>query len=621
MTCRSSARPANLGATPLVEGGCEFVVWAPKRKQVEVVLVDDRRRFVFMERDALGYWRTVSDAKAGTKYLYRLDGSDERPDPASRFQPDGVHGPSEIVDVRDFAWTDGNWRAPALEKSVFYELHVGTFTPEGTFEAVTRQLDRLMELGITTIELMPIAQFPGAHNWGYDGTYPYAVQNTYGSPRDLQKLVDAAHGRGIGVALDVVYNHLGPEGNYLSEFGPYFTEHYRTPWGAAINFDGPDSDEVRHFFIQNALYWLEHFHVDVLRLDAIHGIFDASAFPFLAELSSAVESLSVRLGRSIHLIAESDQNDARVLRCTQDGGFGMQGVWSDDFHHAVHTLLTGEQFGYYADFGKVQHLVKTLRNGWCYAGEYSCYRKRKHGNTPPKTNPARFMVCNQNHDQVGNRAFGERLSRLVTFEDLKLAAGITLLSPFTPLLFMGEEYGETAPFQYFTSHGDEKLAEAVRQGRRADFQAFEWAKDVPDPQAEETFAASKLNQALAQQEPHRTLRRFYQMLLRFRREHDLSRAKLSVTELASAPAVLLLFVTEVASIAAVFNFGKASVETSLDLRSGCWEKRVASGEVGWLGPGSSLPSRFALTEASATALTLPPRSFAVFECLPGGDPQ
>jgi maltooligosyltrehalose trehalohydrolase len=496
---------------------------------------------------------------------------------------------------------------------------VGTFTPEGTFAAVIPGLSGLSELGVNTIEIMPIAQFPGARNWGYDGTYPYAAQNTYGGPQGLQKFVNAAHAHGLAVTLDVVYNHLGPEGNYLGEFGPYFTDHYRTPWGAALNFDGPDSDEVRHFFVHNALHWLEHFHIDALRLDAIHGIFDGSAFPFLAELSSAVEALSVRLGRHIHLIAESDQNDARVLRAAQDGGFGMHGVWSDDFHHAMHTLLTGEKFGYYADFGETHHLATTLKNGWCYGGQYSCYRRRKHGNPPPKTKPSRFVVFDQNHDQVGNRAFGERLSQLVSFEGLKLAAGVTLLAPFTPLLFMGEEYGETAPFQYFTSHSDAELAEAVRRGRRADFQSFQRAQEVPDPQAESTFAASKLNHARAEEEPHRTLRRFYKMLLRFRREHHLSRiSQRSVVEFASAKAVMLLLGNEPYSSATIFHFGEAATDLQLSLPPGIWEKRIDSAELDWLGPGTSLPTKFDGTGASPTPLTFPPRSLAVFEHTGGG---
>ena len=612
MNCQSPLRPSGLGANPLPDGSSEFVVWAPRRKQVELRLLDSKPRLLTMDGDALGYWRVLAEVTPGAKYFYRLDGDLQRPDPASHFQSEGVHGPSQVVDLRGFAWTDADWKGFALEDTVLYELHVGTFSREGTFAALIPQLDRLAELGVNTIELMPIAQFPGTRNWGYDGVFPYAVQNTYGSPHDLQTLVDAAHARRLAVALDVVYNHLGPEGNYLGEYGPYFTDHYRTPWGAAVNFDGPHSDEVRHFFVQNALYWLQNFHIDVLRLDAIHGIFDASAFPFLAELSRSVESLSVRLGRKIHLIAESDQNDARVLRRTEDGGFGMDGVWSDDFHHAVHTLLTGEKSGYYADFGEVHHLAATLNNGWCYAGQYSCYRRRKHGNTPPKTKPSRFVVFAQNHDQVGNRAFGERLSQLVSFEGLKLAAGITILSHFTPLLFMGEEYGETAPFQYFTSHGDAHLAEAVRRGREADFQAFDWQVEVPDPQAESTFLASKLNRALAEEEPHRTLVRFYQMLMCFRREQDLKRlSQRSVVEYESSRALMLLRSGDSKCLAMIFHFDDSSTNLRLNLPAGSWEKRIDSADLSWLGPGASVPAT--VVGASDVSLVFPACSFAVFE--------
>src|SRR6185437_8168096 len=365
MSDNQPKRPSSIGATPLAGGGCEFVVWAPNRNAVELLLKQPGpSRAVPMTRGELGYYRAVVDGIApGTKYNYRLDGSNERPDPVSRYQPDGVHGPSEVVDPSAFAWTDGEWQGIPLEDSVFYELHVGTYTPEGTFRALKSRLSQLKDLGVTTIELMPIAQFPGGRNWGYDGVYPYAPQNTYGTPHDLQELVNAAHGQGLAVALDVVYNHLGPEGNYLGEYAPYFTDHYHTPWGAALNFDRAHSDEVRFFFIQNALYWLREFHFDALRLDAVHSIFDASAYPFLAELSAQVAALSSQLGRQIHVIAESDLNDVRVLRPAKDGGFGMHAQWSDDFHHSVHTLLTGEGSGYYEDFGGTHPLKKTLENG------------------------------------------------------------------------------------------------------------------------------------------------------------------------------------------------------------------------------------------------------------------
>ena len=612
MTEPDHLRPT-IGATPLASGDWKFVVWAPHHEKVELHLLDAKTPFHEMERNPVGYhMATVAGVPTGARYLFRLGGELERPDPASRFQPEGVHGASQVVDLRAFSWTDTRWKGFALEDSVFYELHVGTFTQEGTFASLTSRLDDLAKLGVNTIELMPVAQFPGARNWGYDGAYPYATQNSYGSPRDLQTLVDAAHARGLAVTLDVVYNHLGPEGNYLADFGPYFTDHYCTPWGAALNFDGAYSDEVRQLFIQNALYWLENFHIDALRLDAIHGIFDASAVPFLAELANEVAALSSRVGRKLHLIGESDLNDARTMRPTGDGGLGMDAQWSDDFHHSVHTLLTGEKAGYYEDFGELCHLATTLKQGWCYAGNYSRYRRRKHGNAPPKIAASRFVVCIQNHDQVGNRAIGDRLSRLVTFESLKLAAGITLLSSFTPLLFMGEEYGETAPFQYFTSHGDRELGEAVRRGRKEEFRAFGWKGELPDPQAESTFQASKLNRALANEEPHRTLQLFYQRLLRLRRDWDIGRlAQISVTQLESAKALSVVYGRLSPALAMLFHFGDASARVVPRLATGTWEKRFDSADLEWLGPGACAPS--ILDTGALAEIIMPARSFLVFE--------
>jgi maltooligosyltrehalose trehalohydrolase len=428
----------------------------------------------------------------------------------------------------------------------------------------------------------------------------------------LQKLVDSAHARKLSVALDVVYNHLGPEGNFLGEYGPYFTDRYRTPWGAALNFDGPNSDEVRYFFIQNALYWLQEFHFDALRLDAIHGIFDASAFPFLAELSTAVNSLSADLGRKVHLIAESDLNDARVLRPIEHDGLGMDSQWSDDFHHSLHTLLTGERTGYFTDFGCLRHLATTLKNGWYYAGQYSQHRRRRHGNSPSGLKRTHFVVCDQNHDQVGNRALGERLSQLVSFEGLKLAAGVTLLSPFVPLLFMGEEYGETTPFQYFTSHTDPQLAEAVRRGRKEEFLAFDWKGDVPDPQAESTFVASKLRHPLSEEEPHRTLQRFYQTLLRFRRDHQLAQmAQTTITDYETACALLVLRQSGTNFLAMLTHFGTSPANLSISLRPGVWERRIDSADLDWLGPGTAIP--LILELAGPLNVSLQPNSFAVLQ--------
>ncbi|MCR4426916.1 MAG: malto-oligosyltrehalose trehalohydrolase, partial [Firmicutes bacterium] len=367
----------NLGATYLGEGVCGFEVWAPRSRSVQLRLVAPHERLITITREERGYYRArVRGVEPGTLYYYRLDGELDRPDPASRYQPEGVHGPSMVVDPSAFVWSDGEWRGVAQEDLIIYELHIGTFTSEGTFESAVPKLDALVELGVTAVELMPVAQFPGGRNWGYDGVYPYAVQNSYGGPDGLKRLVDACHRLGLSVYLDVVYNHLGPEGNYLGDFGPYFTDRYRGAWGPALNFDGPESDEVRRFFIQNALYWITEFHMDGLRLDAIHGIIDTSARRFLAELASRVHRTADKIGRTVHLIAESDLNDARVIRPREMGGDGLDAQWNDDFHHSLHSLLTGERDGYYQDFDSLDQLAKAFRSGYVYTGQYSNYRKR-----------------------------------------------------------------------------------------------------------------------------------------------------------------------------------------------------------------------------------------------------
>jgi len=473
-------------------------------------------------RSHCGFHIAETNADEGAKYFFRMPDGRELPDPASRFQPEGVHGPSAVLDTKQFVWTDTEFRGHALGDLVMYELHVGTFTPEGTFDAATARLGDLADLGITAVEVMPVAQFPGTRNWGYDGVFPFTVQNSYGGPTGFQRFVDAAHVKGMSVILDVVYNHLGPEGNYFGQFGPFFTGRYATPWGEAINFDDAESDPVRQFFIQNALYWLTDFHVDALRLDAVHGIFDFSAHHFLAELKEKVADRSAALGRKLHLIAESNLNDSRVLRSPEQGGYGLDAQWSDDFHHALHALLTRETNGYYADFGSVEDLAAALRDGWRFVGQYSVFRKRRHGNCPTGIATDRFVVFSQNHDQVGNRAAGDRLSNLVDYDGLKLAAGVTLLSPFLPLIFMGEEYGETHPFQYFTSHSDPDLAAAVRKGRREEFADFAWQGEVPDPQAVATFERSVLDWSRRNLLPHRALRDFYRTLLSIRKRFRLA---------------------------------------------------------------------------------------------------
>jgi maltooligosyltrehalose trehalohydrolase len=489
------SRSVSLGAISLENNRCQFCVWAPRAHRVEVHLLEPNDRLVPLSPCERGYHEGVlEEVPPGSLYRYRLDGDKERPDPASRFQPQGVHGPSQVVAVA-CSGQGQPWSGLPLSQYILYELHVGTFTPEGTLDAIIPHLDSLLDLGVTAIELMPLAQFPGSRNWGYDGALLFAVQNSYGGPEALNRFVHACHEKGLAVVLDVVYNHLGPEGNYLGDYGSYFTEEYKTPWGAALNFDGPDSDEVRRFFLQNACYWFTEMHVDALRLDAIHAIKDFSARPFLGELADATRSWSERLNRRLHLIAESNRNDSRVIRPRDLGGYGLDAQWSDDFHHGLHALLTGERTGYYEDFGHIEHLARAYRCGYTYTGQYSLYRRRRHGNAPAGRPATQFVVCSQNHDQVGNRLWGDRVSGLVAFDGLKLAAAAVLLSPYVPLLFMGEEYGETAPFFFFTSHGDPALVEAVRRGRRAELATFRWPGEAPDPQNETAYLAPSCSMA------------------------------------------------------------------------------------------------------------------------------
>ncbi len=601
--------PALLGANKRAEGIWDFLVWAPKRQNASLHLLGPNDRFLSMTKDQCGYHHAaVPNLDPHTRYFYRLEGTEERPDPASRFQPEGVHGPSEIFDLDAFVWTDAQWKAPSLKDSIYYELHIGTFSEQGTLNSVIPRFAELSDLGVTTIELMPVAQFPGSRNWGYDGVYPYAVQNSYGGPLALQRFVNAAHERGLAVCLDVVYNHLGPEGNYLASFAPYFSSRYRTPWGEAINFDGPESGPVRRYFIENAIYWFEKFHVDSLRLDAIHGIFDFSARHILAELEDEVRLASRRLGRDLCLIAESDLNDSRILLPGERGGYGLPAQWSDDFHHSVHTLLTGESQGYYADFGGVTPLAVTLRDGWYYHGQYSRFRRRRHGNSASGISRSHFVAYTQNHDQVGNRASGERLSSLVNFEAQKLAAGLTLLSPFVPLLFMGEEYGETSPFLYFTSHGDKELIEAVRRGRREEFAEFGWHSDVPDPQNEATFAKSKLHDNLRDTDPHRALWNFHRELIRFRRANRLGEdADLEITDSENPPILTLKRCEGGRVLFMIFNFARSEAALETFARKGSWNTELYSADARWLGASDDFPR----TLDSTIAITLSPQSFLV----------
>lgn len=603
-----------LGARYLGEGRTEFLVWAPRAAQVEVRLLAPGEHLVALRGEERGYHRAVVEGvEPGRRYFHRLDGGKERPDPASRFQPEGVHGPSEVVDPA-FEWQDTAWRGISLERHIHYEIHVGTFTPEGTFEAVIPHLEELKQLGITALELMPVAQFPGQRNWGYDGVYPYAVQNSYGGPAGLKKLIDACHARGIAVVLDVVYNHLGPEGNYLADFGPYSTDFYHTPWGLALNFDRAESDEVRRYFIENALYWVTEFHIDALRLDAVHAIVDPSARPFLEELGEAVHRRAEELQRRIWVIPESDRNDARIIRSRETGGLGLDAQWSDDFHHALHTLLTGERGGYYVDFGKVEHLARAFTDGFVYSGEHSLYRRRRHGNSSRDIPARKFVVCAQNHDQVGNRLLGDRLSQLVSFDALKLAAAVVLLSPYVPLLFMGEEYGETAPFQYFVHHSDPSLIEVVRKGRREEFSRFEWRGEIPDPQDESTFLRSKLHHELRGNGQHRVLYDFYRELIQLRNKlpalAHLSKQDMEVAGFESERALIVRRWNGADQSFAAYNFGGTPAPLAFPVPRGQWKKRLDSAEPRWDGHGSSIPNT--ISSKGRLSITVRPKSMVLF---------
>ena len=601
-----------VGARALGGGRWEFSVWAPLLNKVELKIVAPRAVTFSMTRDEWGLWRTVAaDLPADARYLYVLDGEIERPDPASGHQPLGVHGCSQGVDHAAFPWTDGGWRGRPLERTIFYEIHVGTFTAEGTFEALISRLPALIELGINALQLMPVAQFPGERNWGYDGVYPYAVQNSYGGPEGLKKLVDACHRRGLAVFLDVVYNHLGPEGNYLGCFAPYFTDSYRTPWGPAVNFDGPYSFGVRDYLIGNALHWFENFHVDGLRLDAVHGIHDRSGKPILRELAERVAEFSRRTGRRTCLIAESDLGDARLVRRPGRGGLGIDAQWNDDFHHALHTLLTGEDEGYYRDFGEVRDLVKALSEGFVYDWRYSAFRKRWHGSSSADIPSSRFVVFCQSHDQVGNRPAGERLSVLVGHEALKVAAAAVFCSPFIPMVFMGEEYGESAPFLYFISHGDPGLVEAVRRGRRQEFGAYLQTGEPADPQAEASFLKSKLEWNWNLSETRRPLRDYYRELIRLRKTLPaLRRPSKRTLELRADEDHRTMWMTRGSGkdrILVLFSFGEA-ISPCSGVPAGRWRKVLDSAEARWLGPGPLLPSRL----KGGRPLELPPYSCTLY---------
>ncbi|MHA4894122.1 malto-oligosyltrehalose trehalohydrolase [Pedobacter sp. PWIIR3] len=504
----------NIGVNFDRVGQAHVLLWAPRASQVAILFGSQQ---ILLQPQEHGYWYLETDLLIdGDKYHFLVD-NEKLPDPASLAQPEGVHGPSQALNMHLFDWEDSDWRNHPLNEYMIYELHTGTFSPEGDFDGIINRLEHLVNLGITAIELMPVASFPGTRNWGYDGVFPFAVQNSYGGALGLRNLVNACHAKGIAVILDVVYNHLGPEGNQLEKFGPYFTDQYQTPWGNAVNFDDRGSDAVRNFFIDNALMWFRDFHVDALRLDAVHAIKDFSAVHILQEISRKTDILMAQTGRVHYLIAESDLNDPKYITDLENGGYGMDAQWVDEFHHALRVTAGQEKSGYYSDFSGIEHLAKSFKDAYVYTGMFSTERDRTFGKAATAHPGKQFIVFSQNHDQIGNRMLGERTSELVSFEMLKVMAAAVCVSPFLPMFFQGEEWGETNPFQYFVSHTDAELIEMVRKGRREEFAAMHSGGEAPDPQALSTFNNSMLNWDLLQQQKHASLFRFYQDLIALRK--------------------------------------------------------------------------------------------------------
>ncbi len=608
-----------IGAWYIGGDRCQFTVWAPSAKQVSVKIVAPIEQVLPMQSIEFGYWQVIADRiSPNTAYLYQLDGKIDRPDPASQSQPQGVHEVSQTIDHRKFTWSDREWSNLPLAELIIYELHTGTFTPEGTFDAIASRLPYLKELGINTIELMPIAQFPGGRNWGYDGVYPFAVQDSYGGVDGLKRLVDACHQQGMAVLLDVVYNHFGPEGCYIGDFGPYYIAKYQCLWGSAINFDGAHSYGVRNYFIQNALYWLETFHIDGLRLDASDNIFDLNAKHFLQELVEATANLSERVGRPFYLIAENDLSDVRLTRTAAQCGYGLDAQWNDAFHHCVHTVLTSEQSGYYKDYGTFAQLAKAYKQGFVYSWDYSPDRQRWHGSNSSDLPGQNMVVCIQNHDQVGNRILGDRLTQLVSFDALKVAAAALFLAPNIPLIFMGEEYAEDAPFLYFVSHTDPELIAAVRAGRKQEFAHFHLDRDYVDPESMEAFDRSRLRWETCQQGKHQVMFSLYQHLIQLRRTipalKQLDKHNLEAIGLEDEKVLLLHRWCDEGAIFCLLNFGRDDVSFSPNIPNGNWQKILDSADDKWLGIGSLMPEK--LLSSSDRSIMLRSSSFALYQSNP-----
>lgn len=586
----------NTGISFLDGGTAAVSLWAPEAKSVQFRLKDED---IEMNKKDFGYWEIEAlSIKPGDSYQFVVNGETVIPDPASLLQPEGVHGVSEAFDTSKFNWTDAAWKNPLLKDYLLYELHTGTFTEEGTFDGIINKLDYLVELGITAIELMPVAQFPGNRNWGYDGVFPFAVQHSYGGPDGMQRLVNSCHEKGLAVILDVVYNHVGPEGNYFSLSGPYFTDKYHTPWGSAVNFDDAWSDGVRNYFIENVLLWFRDFHIDALRLDAVHAIKDFGVKHLLKEIKEEVDLLMKATGKRFYLIVESDLNDHKYINPTIQGGYGMDAQWIDEFHHALRVTAGEPAIGYYADFSGIAHLEKAYRDAYVYDGMYSATRLRTFGGKADGNGGQQFVVFSQNHDQVGNRMSGERSSKLMSYEMQKLLAGAVLCSPFLPMLFMGEEWGETNPFLFFTSHGDPELIEAVRKGRKAEFKDFHTDGESPDPQSENTFAQSKLQWGLQKKGFHKDLLAFYKTLIGIRKHyaalHNTDRGQMMVTSDTLTNCLTLRRWEQEQQVLCLMNFSDQVQSMAIPADKPHWRKILDSADLCWNGPAAAAPAIDAL---------------------------
>ncbi len=592
------------------------LVWAPHARKLALV-AENRQQYSF-KRMEYGYWQCACPGlKPGDRYLLQINDKKELPDPASLSQPDGVHLASQCIDLNTIRQIKSeSWQGISTAQLIIYEVHVGTFTQQGTFKALTQKLAHLKELGVNAIEIMPVAQFPGHRNWGYDGVFPFATQHSYGGPYELAKMVKACHDHCIAVILDVVYNHLGPEGNYFEEFAPYFTGKYNTPWGKAINFDDAWCDSVRRFFLENALMWFRDFHIDGLRLDAIHAIKDDGPKHFLAELSELVHMLNKKNNSRHFLIAESDLNDTRVISPIQENGYGMDAQWCDEWHHALHALLTGETNGYYSDFGKTSHLAKAMNHGWVHDGIYSQHRKKIYG-TPTAGIPGeRFVIYTQNHDQTGNRIQGDRLSKLTDFESLKLAATAMLMSPFTPMLFMGEEFAEQNPFLFFISHSDTHLVKKVQRGRKREYRDFMKNGDPPDPQDEETFEKSKLNWNFTGEPQKVQLFNFYKACIALRQSHPLfkqiDRHNTRAIDIKGSEVILFYRQHQGRSMITAMNFSHREQSVSIPgVIPEQWEVLLYSGHEKWGGHTPESEQQVIMQENEIASLALCARSALV----------